>query len=99
MSIYKKSSPYATTQIVNNYLDVINFRNIPYEQDDHIFEITKTYENRPDLLAYDLYQDSNLWWVFAVRNTALIKDPVYDFVAGKKIFLPKLSTLKSSLGI
>jgi hypothetical protein len=99
MSFYNKSSPYFNTQIVNGYLDVINFKDLPLQKDDHIFEITKTYENRPDLLAYDLYKDSNLWWVFSVRNKSLLKDPVYDFVAGKKIFLPKLSTLKSVLGI
>ena len=83
----------------NNYLDVMELRDIPNQPDDYLFEITKTYENRPDLLAHDLYKDSNLWWVFAVRNKKNIKDPVYDFVAGTKIYLPKLSTLKTVLGI
>jgi hypothetical protein len=99
MTIYKKTSPYYKTNVVNEYLDVINFRDIPAERDDHLFEITKTYENRPDLLAYDLYKDSGLWWVFSVRNKSLIKDPIFDFSSGKKIYLPKLSTLRSSLGI
>ena len=57
------------------------------------------YENRPDLLAYDLYGDVNLWWVFAVRNKDVIKDPVYDMVAGVTIRLPQMTTLKQSLGI
>lgn len=99
MTTYKKTSPYFKTEIVNEYLDVINFRDIPSQRDDHIFEITKTYENRPDLLAYDLYKDSGLWWVFSIRNKSLLKDPVFDFTSGKKIYLPKLSTLKSTLGI
>lgn len=99
MKNYSKTSPYYNTNIVNDYLDIIEFRDIPAERDDIQFEITKTYENRPDLLAYDIYKDSGLWWVFAVRNKSKIKDPVYDFVAGKKIFLPKLSTLKRELGI
>jgi len=77
----------------------MSFSNIPAQTDDLTFVITKDYEYRPDLLAYDLYQDSNLWWVFAVRNVSIIKDPVYDFTAGLSIRLPKLSTLKSSLGI
>jgi len=97
--MYSKSSPYFNTAIVNNYLDVIELRDIPNQADDYLFEITKTYEHRPDLLAHDLYKDSNLWWVFAVRNKKNIKDPVYDFVAGTKIYLPKLSTLKTVLGI
>jgi len=97
--MYSKTSPYYTTLIDNGYLDVMSFRDIPYQSDDILFEVTATYENRPDLLAYDLYQDSNLWWVFAMRNKTVIKDPVYDLVAGVKIYLPKKSTLVSVLGI
>jgi hypothetical protein len=99
MSTYSKTSPYFTTQVVNGYLDTLSFRDIPNERDDILFEVTSTYENRPDLLAYDLYKDSKLWWVFAVRNKRLLKDPVYDLKAGVKIYLPKLSTLKRSLGL
>jgi hypothetical protein len=99
MSTYSKSSPYYNTEIVNNYLDIINFRDIPKEKDDILFEVTATYEHRPDLLAYDLYQDQKLWWVFALRNKSIIKDPVFDLVAGVKIYLPKASTLQRVLGI
>jgi hypothetical protein len=98
MSIYNKTSPYYTTNYSQGYLDVINFRDIPAEKDDIYFEITKNYENRPDLLANDLYKDVGLWWVFAVRNKATIKDPVFDFVAGTKIYLPKITTIKTALG-
>ena len=97
--MYSKTSSYYKTQIVNGYLDVIEFRDLPIQRDDILFEVTATYENRPDLLAYDLYKDPSLWWVFAVRNKKIIKDPVYDLVAGVKIYLPKMSTLKSVLGI
>jgi hypothetical protein len=97
--MYSKTSPYYNTSIDNGYLDVMSFRDIPYETDDILFEVTATYENRPDLLAHDLYQDSTLWWVFAMRNKTVIKDPVYDLVAGAKIYLPKKSTLVSVLGI
>jgi len=99
MPQYNKSSPYYTTSVTNNYLDVINFRDIPAQADDIYFEITKNYENRPDLLAYDLYKDVGLWWVFAVRNKSTIKDPVFDFTAGTKIYLPKITTLKTALGV
>jgi hypothetical protein len=98
MTIYSKTSPYFNTEIVNNYLDVVNFRDIPKERDDILFELTATYEHRPDLLAYDLYKDHQLWWVFAVRNRSVIKDPIFDMVPGVKIYLPKASTLKGVLG-
>lgn len=98
MTIYAKSSPYYTTPINGSYLDIINFRNIAGKSDDVQYEITSQYEYRPDLLAYDIYGDSNLWWVFAVRNKDIIKDPIYDFVAGQKIYLTNLADLKKELG-
>jgi hypothetical protein len=97
--MYSKTSPYFKTNIVNGYLDVMSFRDLPIERDDIAFTVTATYENRPDLLAYDLYKDEKLWWVFAVRNKRVIKDPVFDFKAGTKIYLPKMSTIRSVLGI
>jgi len=97
-SIYSKLSPYYSTQITGSYLDIINIRNIPNQTDDVQYTLTSQYEFRPDLLAYDLYGDSNLWWVFSVRNKDLVKDPIYDMFAGQVIYLPKLSTLKTSLG-
>ena len=98
MTMYAKTSPYYNSSMVNNYLDVINFRDIPKERDDILFELTATYEHRPDLLAYDLYKDHKMWWVFAVRNRSVIKDPVFDMVAGVKIYLPKASTLQRVIG-
>lgn len=99
MAIYSKGSPYYTTDSSKGYLDVANFRNFPFETDDSLWEISSSYEHRPDLLAFDLYNDVNLWWVFAVRNPSVIKDPVYDLIPGKKIYIPKLQTLQSALGI
>lgn len=96
---YKGTSPYFNTLDDNGYLDVMVYRDIPAETDDILFEVTKNYEHRPDLLAFDLYGDVNLWWVFAVRNSTILKDPVYDLEAGIKIYLPKITTIKASLGI
>ena len=98
MSSYNAFSPYYKTEVVNGYLDVINFRDIPAETDDILFEITSTYDTRPDLLAYDLYKEARLWWVFSVRNKNVIKDPVFDMNPGTKIYLPKLTTIKTVLG-
>ena len=99
MTTYSKSSPYYTTPDNMLYLDILDYRDIPAETDDILWEITPQYQHRPDLLAYDLYGDVNLWWVFSVRNKDSIKDPIYDMVAGNKIYLPKQLTLSKSLGI
>lgn len=98
MSIYSKLSPYATTTFTGSYLGIINFRDIPSEIDDVVFDVTSQYEFRPDLLSYDLYGTSDLWWVFAVRNKNVIKDSIYDLFAGQRIYLPKLTTLQLVLG-
>lgn len=98
MSKYKATSPYYSTQTTGFYLDVIKFRNIPAKNDDESFEILAQYQHRPDLLAYDLYGDVNLWWVFAARNKDIIKDPVYDMFPGQRIKIPRLQTLRNVLG-
>lgn len=97
--MYSKTSPYFTTNITGSYLDLLSLRDIPAQSDDILFTVTQQYANRPDLLAYDLYSDVNLWWVFAVRNKSVIKDPVFDMLPGQKIYLPKLSTINSVLGL
>jgi hypothetical protein len=99
MSLYQKTSPYYTTPSSNGYLDVMTPRDIIAETDDIEYVVPKDYEYRPDMLAYDLYRDVSLWWVFAARNKNVLKDPVFDLVAGVRIYLPKLSNIQSSLGI
>jgi alpha-L-fucosidase len=100
-SIYPATSPYNTTDIVDTkYLDVMNYRPIPRKPSDVYYTIPAVYQYRPDLLAFDLYGDSKLWWVFAERNpNRLGKDPYFDFVAGLGIYIPTQDTLKQVLGI
>lgn len=98
-SLYPMTSPYYQTDIVNgNFLDVMINRSIPTVPSDIYWTITPTYNLRPDLLAYDLYSDSRLWWVFASRNPNRLKDPMFDFVTGLGIYLPKAEVLKQVLG-
>jgi len=99
MANYNRTSPYFKTSQDNGYLDTWSYVDLPAFVDDILFEVTSNYEYRPDLLAYDLYGDVNLWWVFAVRNKSVIKDPVYDLEAGIQIYLPKMSTIETVLGV
>tara|TARA_R110000868_G_scaffold170366_1_gene405606 strand:+ start:327 stop:635 length:309 start_codon:yes stop_codon:yes gene_type:complete len=99
-NIYPKSSPYYYTDVVNaRFLDVMVNRPIPAEPGDVYWEIPRVYQYRPDTLAYDLYGDSKLWWVFAQRNPDRLKDPYFDFVAGISIYLPKMTNLTQTLGL
>lgn len=100
MALYTQTSPYYLTSVVNNeYLDVMVDIPIPKTATDTYWVITQTYNLRPDLLAYDLYNDSRLWWVFSQRNPNRLKDPLFDFIAGNGIYLPQVSTLKTVLGL
>ena len=98
MALYDNNSPYAKTDYSLGYLDVQVPRDIPNSVDDVLFTVGKEYENRPDLLAYDLYQTVSLWWIFSVRNKDIIKDPVFDLVAGIKIYVPTQATITTALG-
>ena len=100
-SIYPATSPYYLTDINDDkYLDTLRYRPIPKLASDVLYIIPQVYEFRPDMLAYDLYSDSRLWWVFAERNpNKLGYDPYFDFVAGISIYIPKMSTLKQVLVI
>ena len=98
MAVYDSTSPYFTTGYSQFFLDTMENRNIPKEADDTLMLINQTYQYRPDLLAYDLYSTSNLWWVFYQRNPNTLTAPRLDFKAGVQIYLPKLSTLRNVLG-
>jgi hypothetical protein len=95
---YDQTSPYYATQYSQYFLDVMVNRPIPKLPDDQYFMINPTYQYRPDLLAYDLYDNSNLWWVFYQRNPNTLMAPPLDFTSGTQIYLPKINTLKSTLG-
>jgi len=95
---YSKNSLYAKTPFYGDFLDLASFPVIPKNPDDVLFAINKTYQYRPDLLAYDLYEDTGLWWVFALRNPNTIRDPIFDMKIGNRIFLPKKATITGAIG-
>lgn len=97
--MYSNSSPWFNTTVTKNYLDVLTIRPVSAEPDDYYYTIGAQYAYRPDLLAYDLYGDAALWWVFIQRNLDVLQDPIFDFVPGTKIYVPKGGTLKSVLGL
>ncbi len=96
---YPASSPWANTSITNEHLGYFNSRKIGAEADDPLYEVETKYIYRPDLLANELYGSSKLWWVFMQRNLDVMQDPIYDFVPGLLIRLPKRGPLFAALGL
>ena len=89
-----ETSPYFLTDTKGYYLDILKKPEIPKNPDDKYYTIEMKYQYRPDLLAYDLYGDTGFWYVFILRNMDNIKDPIFDFVEGKEIFLPSKQTIR-----
>ena len=98
MAVYDATSPYFTTGYSQFFLDIMENRPIPKENDDRVMIINQTYQYRPDLLAFDLYDNSTLWWVFYQRNPNTLTAPPLDFRVGVQIYLPKITTLRRVLG-
>lgn len=96
---YSNTSPWYSTKKTKTYLSELEIRPVAAEPDDYLYTIEPQYARRPDLLSYDLYGTSKLWWVFIQRNMDALRDPIFDFVPGVQIFLPKKSSLLKSLGI
>lgn len=87
---YRSDSLYRHTAIVNNkYLGIYNPGDIDIANTDTMtFTLTSKHHHRPDVLAYELYNNSKLWWIFAQFNPDILVDPIIDFVAGKEIVVP-----------
>ena len=95
------TSPWKNTPLnkaTKEYMDFFRIRAIPASSDDVEYTIAPQYNQRPDLLAHDIYDNARLWWVFAQRNPDVLKDPIYDFVPGTQIYLPQEKYLREELG-
>jgi len=98
-ALYSSSSPWYNTPIIRDQLSILSIRPVSAEADDYLYTIESQYSYRPDLLAFDLYQDHKLWWVFIQRNLDVLQDPIFDFVAGVQIYIPKPTSLTRALGL
>ena len=71
------------------YLDILDINNIDVDNTTTTnITLEEKYNEKPDLLAYDLYGNAKLWWVFGLFNQDELVDPILDFKAGLKIKVP-----------
>lgn len=90
-NFHKSSSFYINTPVRDFYLDLWKADDIDIGSDetDTEYKIEPKYQERPDLLANEIYGNSRLWWVIALRNRDILIDPIGDFQPGLTIFLPE----------
>tara|TARA_R110001592_G_scaffold240044_1_gene500008 strand:+ start:426 stop:728 length:303 start_codon:yes stop_codon:yes gene_type:complete len=93
-----KNSFLLNAGTMGEYLDVNNLPKMPRGIYDEDYIITAEHVQRPDILALKLYGSTALWWVFALRNPDIIKDPIRDFKAGTRIKLPSMESVKVVTG-
>ena len=87
---YRTDSVYRNTKTINNqYLDILNIDNIDIDNTTtETITLAAQYDEKPDLLAHDLYGNAKLWWVFPLFNQDMLVDPIMDFKSGMKIIVP-----------
>ena len=90
MAKYRADRVYRNTKVISNqYLDVLDLASIDIDNTStKTVTIEPKHENKPDLLAHELYGNSKLWWVFALFNQDSLADPIVDFKIGLKIIVP-----------
>lgn len=98
MAQYNRFSPYKNTTQQSWYLDQYDPIQIPVADDDDTYIIPQKYHQRPWMLAKDLYGNERMYYVFAITNMDLIKDPMYDFKAGMEIRIPSNATIQRIMG-
>lgn len=81
-NLYKRTNK--TKYFMKEYSQI----NIPRDFSDYVITIEHKYENKPKLLAYDLYGQPSLSWVFSYFNRDIIEDPIFDLKVGMKIVVP-----------
>ena len=94
MAKYASNSPYSQTSLNSLYLDVANIPQVYLDGNEVAITLPARYANRPDLMAYELYGSSKLWWVFVAVNPDTITDPVYDFTEGTTVIVPSVASVK-----
>lgn len=96
---YSSGSQYYTTTQTSWCLNLLNLRDIEPDVSDQIIYLDSKYKNDPYRLAYDLYGNDKLWWIFMLVNKDTIIDPINDFKAGMVIRLPTAERVSTTLGI
>lgn len=87
---------YEKTPIKEFYRDIWVPITIPKNANDYAYVIPPDFDERPDLLSFELYGTPDFWWIFALRNIDELVDPIGDFKVGLTIMIPNINTLGSS---
>ena len=77
----------------NRYYKNIEYPSIPEDTND-IYIISRS-TDRLDLLAFDYYRDSQLWWIISKANPDKIKRDSFFLNPGLQIRIPSQSNVST----
>lgn len=97
MAEYNRYSVYKNTP-QTWYLDQYNPIIIPAADDDIDYVIPQKYHQQPWMLSKEVYNTERLYYIFAITNMNILKDPVYDFKTGTTIVIPSYERIQRLLG-
>lgn len=83
---YSLDSMYGFTPIISRFMVYYVHRSVPPHELDQVIRLDQRYENRPDLLANDIYGNPDMFWIIAIRNG--LEDPIYGFKTGELYTIP-----------
>lgn len=95
-NLYTNKSYLRNTGFRKFFLDVAQLPKINTIQGNYVV-VPPECENRMDLFSYQQYGSSRLWWIVALANADMIKDPIWDFKSGMTVFVPKDAALLEKL--
>ena len=97
-TFHRADSFLKNTGVYDIFLDVTTLPTVPKSISDEKYIIEPKYHNRLELLAFDVYGSTRLWWIIALRNIDSIEDPTRDATAGLEIYLPSRDTAQQLAG-
>ncbi|AXC39320.1 baseplate wedge protein 53 [Escherichia coli] len=97
MSNYSQYSPYAKVK-QTWYLGYNLPRDMVPADTDDFYVIPLKYEHQPWRLAYEMYGNERLYYVFALLNPDILgEDPIYNFNSGITIRVPSNQRVQNYL--
>jgi len=95
---HRRDSFLRNARVFEGFLDVNSLPKMPTDAYEIDYKIKDAHNGRPDILATELYGTPRLWWVFALKNPDVIKDPLNDFKPGVIIKIPSPEVVKNMMG-
>lgn len=97
MTTFDSRSFYKKTSNDGFFLGYYEPVYLPFHSTDYYMVIPTEYDLKPGMLAYKLYGNAQLMWIFSVYNRDVINDPLFDFRAGTIIRVPTKDRLSNIL--